>query len=260
MDAAIHTDAAEVSYVGTLHTEDMRPGISGELRSHGIWSCRDRAQSTTLRELRPIRCLLLGRLWQHLMEEYKSELLLHVKNLGGFHITNSFVSARRPMMRGLGRLKVVLDRLGICIRVKWIPSAANKFADTLSRRLAREYLQVQKKLRRSVLTGMKARDVFKYRPLGEHPVLQRPQAYHDQTGHGSRGSRAGATVGQGRSSSSVTARRPHRGYRTEVGDHEGPSSAAHPGLEAPTRGNTDSVEDHENGESSLNGENSQYTH
>ena len=48
----------------------------------------------------------------------------------------------------------------------------------------------------------------------------------------------------------------HRGYRTKISDHEGPSSAAHPGLEALTVASdciTDGAEDQENVESSLRG-------
>ena len=114
------------------------------------------------------------------MKQKVRQVLLHVDNQEVVQINNSFVSASRPMMKELRRLKLVLDRMGIQIRSEWIPSAANRFADCLSRRFPRGDLQVKRQVRRSIADGMNApRDVFKWRPLGEHPVYRRKAAYRE---------------------------------------------------------------------------------
>ena len=52
-------------------------------------------------------------------------VLMHIVNEAFVHITNSFVSSCRPMIRKLRRWKAVLDHLDIHIRSEWIPSVAN---------------------------------------------------------------------------------------------------------------------------------------
>ena len=47
--AAVHTDAAEAGYGGTLNTEELQRGVDGFWRSQGIWYWRDRAMSITNR-------------------------------------------------------------------------------------------------------------------------------------------------------------------------------------------------------------------
>lgn len=176
--AALHTDAADVGYGGTLNVSDLRPGLPGQWNAQGIWSWRDRAESISYRELKAIRLILTGSLGSQLLHRGHRDLLLHVDNQAVVHITNALVSASRPMMRELRRLKSVLDRHGFHIRSEWIPSVANKFADGLSRRFFRGDLQIKRQLRRSVVAGMKApRDAFPYRPVGEHPAFARRQAY-----------------------------------------------------------------------------------
>jgi hypothetical protein len=73
-----------------------------------------------------------------------------------------------------------LDRLGLHLDAKWLPSALNKYADALSRRFPRGDRQIRRSLRRSVMAGMQApADVFPYRPLGEHPVFLRRQSFQE---------------------------------------------------------------------------------
>lgn len=178
--AAIHTDAADVGYGGTLNTTDLRPGVDGQWHAQGIWSWKDRAQSITLRELKAVRLMLTGSLGKRIVAEQHRDLLLHVDNQAVVHITNAFVSSSRPMMRELRKLKSVLDHHGLRIRAEWIPSVANKFADGLSRRFSRGDLQIKRRLRHSVVAGMKAPiDSFRYRPVGEHPVFLRRQAFRE---------------------------------------------------------------------------------
>lgn len=107
-------------------------------------------------------------------QEKVQDPLLHVENKAVVHIANSFVTASRPMMAELHLLNGVLDRLNLRIRAEWIPSAVNRYADALSRRLPRGELHIRQLLRRSVADGMRAPvDALKFRPLGEHPVAQR---------------------------------------------------------------------------------------
>lgn len=180
VDAAMHTDAADMGYGGTLNASDHRPGVQGEAHTQGVWSWKDRARTITLRELKAIRLLLMGPLGREIAQSEHKNLLLHVDNQAVVHITNGLVSASRPMMRELRRLKSVLDRMGLHIKSEWIPSAANRFADALSRRFPRGDLQIRRHVRRSVMDGMRAPiDAFPFRPVGEHPVFLRRQAFKE---------------------------------------------------------------------------------
>lgn len=105
---------------------------------------------------------------------------MYVDNQATVHIVNSYVSSSRMMMRELCLLKRVLDRLGLHIQTECLPSMENRFADALSRRFPPGDLQMRRKLRRSVVTGMDAwLDSFPYRPLGAHPVFPRRQAWEE---------------------------------------------------------------------------------
>lgn len=173
-DAALHSDAADVGYGGTLNDKDLTAGVSGLWSDQGVWNWRDRAEAITHRELKAIRMLLQGPLGTEVKKRGLHELLLHVDNQPVVHIANSFVSSSRPLMQELRRLKRVLQHLNVHVRAEWLPSAVNRFADALSRRFPRGDLLIRRQLRRSVAAGMKAPvDAFKYRPLGEHPFVLR---------------------------------------------------------------------------------------
>lgn len=178
--AAMHTDAVDVGYGGTLNDRDLQPGAAGMWCDQGVWDWRDRAESITYRELKAIRKILRGTIGQEVRSRGVQDLLVHVDNQAVVHITNSFVTASRPLMRELRRLKLVLSKLGVNVRAEWLPSAVNKFADALSRRFPRGDLSIRRQLRRSVADGMKAPvEAFKYRPLGEHPVFMRKLALEE---------------------------------------------------------------------------------
>ena len=146
--------------------------------AQGIWSWRDRAQSITHRELKAISKLLMGSLGREIQRAKHHDFRLYTANRAVYHITNAFVSCRCPLMRELRKLKLVLEKLGVRMRSEWLPSVAKKFADALSRRFPRGDLRIRRKLRRSVQDGMRVKeDAFLYRPLGEHPVFLRRQAY-----------------------------------------------------------------------------------
>ena len=178
--AAIHSDAADMGYGCTLHFDNLEQGIGGQWHAQGIWEWRYRAHSISYRELKAIRKLLMGHLGHKLEQESVQNLLLHVDNHAVVHITNALVSASRPMMRELRKLKLCLDRLGLQIQSEWIPSFANRFANGLSRRFPRGDLQIRRQLRHSVVAVMKAPiEVFKQRPLGDPPVFGRRQAFDE---------------------------------------------------------------------------------
>ena len=174
VQASVHTDAADMGYGGTLNHQDHRPGVAGLWCDQGVWSWQDRAAPITYRELKTVRLILQGMIGKQVEGLGLNSLLLHNDNQAVVHITNSFVSASRPLMHELRRLKTVMTKLNIHIRSDWVPSAVNRFADALSRRFPRGDLQIRRHLRRSVAAGMQApRDAFKYRPLGEHPSVLR---------------------------------------------------------------------------------------
>lgn len=109
----MHTDVADVGYGGTLNVKDLGDGIGGFWSYKGVWNWKYRASSITLKEPKEIRMLLMGGLGTEVQRKNTTDLLLHVDNQGVVHIWNSFVSAGRPMMRKLHRLKLVLDLLGV---------------------------------------------------------------------------------------------------------------------------------------------------
>ena len=178
--AAIHSDAADMGYGGTLRFDNLEQGIDGQWHAQGIWDWRDRAHSISYRELKAIRKLLMGHLGHKFEQESVQSLLVHVDNQAVVHITNAQVSASRPMMRDLRKLKLCLDCLGLQIRSEWTPSVANRFADGLWQRFPRGDLQIRRQLRHSVVAGIRAPiDVFKHRTLRDPPVFGRRQVFDE---------------------------------------------------------------------------------
>jgi Reverse transcriptase (RNA-dependent DNA polymerase) len=178
-DLTMHSDAADFGYGGTLGPVG-KAGDRGLWESQGVWGWEDRAKSISYRELKAVRMLLMGAIGTKIKEADVKRLLLRTDNTGVMHITNAMVSASRPMMRELRRLKLILDTMGITLSSEWLPSVANKFADALSRHFPRDDLRVRRHLRRSVMDGMRvSKDAFPYKPLGEHPVFERKQAFHE---------------------------------------------------------------------------------
>lgn len=172
--AAMHIDAADVGYGGTLYFERFEAGRNGLYCDQNVWTWRDRAKSITLRELKAIRMLLSRQLGDKVRKKAVTKLLLHVDNQVVVHVCNSYVSPSRALMRELRKLKLVLDRSGIVIKAEWLPSVMNRYADSLSRRFPRGDLQIRRSLRRSVAAGMQAPlDAFRILPTGEHPVYLR---------------------------------------------------------------------------------------
>lgn len=103
----------------------------GEAR--GFWSAEDRTQSITLRELRAVRLLLARSFAEYVSDCHTRHMVLHEDNQAVVFIINAMVSASRPMMAELRKLRALLHALGIVIEACWIPSAVNRFSDMLSR-------------------------------------------------------------------------------------------------------------------------------
>lgn len=144
---SLHTVDADVGYGGTLNTIDMSAGVQGMWSDQGIWSWKDRAQSISIGELKEIWLLLTECMGKQVKTERCRNLLLHMDKKSVVHITNRLVSANRPMMIEMRRLKLVPDRMGTKLCSEWITSVANRFTDGLLRRFPRGGLKSRKSLR-----------------------------------------------------------------------------------------------------------------
>ena len=178
-DGIMHSDAAEVGYGGTL-SPNGQPGDPGLWEAQAIWSYRDREDCISVRELRAVRLLLQGYIGRQSQVAGMHSLRVCVDNTAVVSAIRSFASASTPMMRELRRLKVVLSRAGLHIRPEWLPSAANRFADALSRRFPAGDLRIRSQLVRSVAGGLRAGIRLRYaRTLGSHPVYARRLALQE---------------------------------------------------------------------------------
>jgi hypothetical protein len=179
-DGILHTDAADVGYGGTLSTSG-NPGGDGVWKEQGVWAWTDREESISVRELRAVRLLLQGTLGYQSRAAGMKLLRLCMDNAACVHVTRAFVSASAPMMRELRRLKRVLDDSGLAIRSDWLPSAANKFSDALSRRLSASDITARRTLLQSVADGLRApAGRFSNRiRLGETPWFARKRAVEE---------------------------------------------------------------------------------
>lgn len=179
-EAALHTDAADMGFGGTLNLHDLSAGAPGMWSDQGCWNWRARSRSIQLRELKAIRMTLTRRLGERLERSEIGNVKLWCDNQAVVHIVNSLVSASTELMHELRKLKLILDKLGVHIRAEWLPSAMNRYADALSRRFPSSDLKIRQQLTRSIADGMKARGAeFVRRPLGDHPVFHRLQCLRE---------------------------------------------------------------------------------
>jgi len=128
----MHSAAADVGYGGTLGYNE-EAGSPGLWEGRGFWTPSDRAQSINLRELRAVRLLLHWHFAAFVSDRQVRRILLHEDNQAVVDALKAMVSASKPMMIELRRLEVLLRVLGIRIEARWIPSAVNRFVDSLSR-------------------------------------------------------------------------------------------------------------------------------
>lgn len=131
-DLTVHSDAADVGYGGNLGY-DKRAGMPGSWAGQSFWTAADRQESITLLELRSVRLLLARSFARYVSRPVVRHLLLHEDNSAVVFILKFMVSASKPMMAELRRLQKMLVALGISIEARWIPSAVNRFADSISR-------------------------------------------------------------------------------------------------------------------------------
>lgn len=59
-------------------------------------------------------------------------ILLHEDNQAVVHVLNSMVSASKPMIVEMRKLQVLLRSQGVNLESLWVPSAVNRFLDSLS--------------------------------------------------------------------------------------------------------------------------------
>ena len=170
---AMHSDAADVGYGGTLGL-DVGQGLPGLWEGRSFWSADDRAHSITLRELKAVRQLLHRHFASYISDPRVRRLLLHEDNQAVVYILNAMVSASRDMMVELRKLEVVLRVLGVRLEARWIPSAVNKFADTLSRTWNPGDVRATDVLLRSIQTEYPlSHVVFRERPLRDSLVARK---------------------------------------------------------------------------------------
>lgn len=174
---ALHTDAAELGWGGTSGP-DEGAGAEGIRKASGVWSSEDRKQSITLRELRAVALVLGNGLGVDVKHEDVRRVRLWIDNLGAHFVIKKMSSKAPALMKELRILHRLLSRLGITLAPKWLPSAANYYADRESRTWDPGDLQVRARVRRAMLTsfahvGVRDDGAWAYRPLGVHPVAMR---------------------------------------------------------------------------------------
>ena len=118
-----------------LHTDSSGYGwgavLNEQVEARGFWSKEDEQQHITWKELKAVR---------HAVESFLPQLagrnvLLHEDNQAVCHILTGLTSRSPVMMDELRRLWCLLDTNSITIRARYIRSAANVWADRLSRHL-----------------------------------------------------------------------------------------------------------------------------
>lgn len=178
-DVAIESDAADLGLCGTLNPSDLRSGVPGLWCDQGVWDWREWLRSINRRELRAVWRMLSGALGEWFQISPTEWVQLHNDNMMVVHIVNSFQYVSHELISELRKLKFLLDRLGILIRADLLPSALNRYADALSRRLIWPNFQTVQLLWRSVLDSRPVSlDAFRSYPyhvpqhVGRRDMLQ----------------------------------------------------------------------------------------
>ena len=166
-----HSDAADLGYGGTLGFEQQagRPGL---WEGRGLWEAKDRMESITLRELKAVRLLLQRHFAEFLKDPSVRHLLVHEDNQAVVYVLNSMVSASQPMMAELRKLQALLVALGVRIEARWLPSAVNRYADSLSRTWDPGDVRATATLVRTAADAYSLDQAFPFPPIGEHPIAR----------------------------------------------------------------------------------------
>jgi hypothetical protein len=133
--AYLHADFSDYGWGAVLYDDS-------NYQARGFWSDADRLQHITWNELRAVR---------HAIESFLPQLkgrhvLLHEDSTTVVAALNKLTSRSTVMMTELRRLWFLLDTNDIHIRPRYIRSGANICADTLSRELDTENLQLNPRL------------------------------------------------------------------------------------------------------------------
>jgi hypothetical protein len=123
--ASLHTDASMKGWGGVVNCQ---------LPAHGFWRAAQQRCHITLLELKAVRFSV-----ESFLEELRGREVLHwCDNQAVVQILTNVTSRSPAMMRELRKLWRLLDMADISLRVRYIRSAANVWADQLSRRENRD--------------------------------------------------------------------------------------------------------------------------
>jgi Reverse transcriptase (RNA-dependent DNA polymerase) len=176
--ACMHADASDLGYGGTYGPE-MTAGLPGTSDAQGHWTAQDRVDSISVRELRAVRLLMAEHFARELREGGKKRILLWEDNQSVVQAISKMTSRSTAMMSELRKLRTVLQRYGVHIAARWLPSAVNKYADRLSRTWNTQDVQIERRLVASFQEAFdhQGSPIFAHAPLGDHPVAVRKQAW-----------------------------------------------------------------------------------
>ena len=99
------------------------------IEARGFWTGPDKLQHITFKELKAVRCAIES----FLPELQGRRLLLHEDNQSVVGVLTHLTSRSPTMMSDLRKLFLLTDEHDISIKTKYIRSAANVWADRLSR-------------------------------------------------------------------------------------------------------------------------------
>lgn len=122
--AYLHTDSSSYGWGAVLNN-------STSYQARGFWYESDRDQHITWKELKAVRLAV-----QSFLPQLRGrQVLLHEDNQAVVAVLTKLTSRSPPLMDELRRLWAILDVNDIHIRPRYIRSAANVWADKLSREL-----------------------------------------------------------------------------------------------------------------------------
>lgn len=123
--AFLHTDSSSFAWGGVLNHDPL-------LQARGFWTGEDTERHITFKELKAVR-LCIESFLPHCCGR---TVLLHEDNQSVVSVLTHLTSRSPAMMTELRKLWWLLDHHDIQLRVRYIRSAANVWADRLSRELA----------------------------------------------------------------------------------------------------------------------------
>ena len=127
--ATLHTDASKLAWGAVLNST---------VPAHGFWRPRDRSRHITYLEL-----LAVHRALQAFLVQVKGRsTLLWCDNQSVVHILENRTTRSPEMMALLRRVWWLLDSSGVDLRVRWISTHENDYADALSRGSPHDMLQI----------------------------------------------------------------------------------------------------------------------